>query len=249
MWKTSILVLGLAAACLRAESEGTSSRLNRIQSLLGAAQAELDSLQKEANPSTALPSIAPERSEPMAEDLLTEKQKKIARATRTSYRRSAAGYVFNPDFQGMDLIQWWEDWGSKLDATVHVTRYAPRNAGVNLSALRSLNRFSFLDGAIETHLYAFTGMGFYWERFQDMYGGWYTTPNVIGHWQLGAGTELSLGFLGGVKFSPEVGLQASDYLKRYEDSQEWSVQNPFPRPRSDFSLDVYYAFHFNFYFR
>ncbi len=249
MRKISVLVVTLGVACLQAEAEDTPSRLDRIQRLLNQAQSELDSLREESPRLSPLPQGSQTAEPPIAEDLFTERQKKLIMASRTSYRLSAAGYSFNPNFQGMNFIQWFGDWGGKIDAGAEFTPN-DREANMNLSALRSLNRFSFLRGGFETHLYAFTGAGLCWRKQESWTSfDWYTKPDLIGRWQLGAGTELNFGFFGGIKFAPEVGLQASDYLQRYQDSPEWSPSYYEVLPKSDFSLDAYYAFHLNFYFR
>jgi hypothetical protein len=196
---------------------------------------------------------------PILSELLTESQKTLARATRTPMRQMAAGYAINPNLGlGMTFIDWFNAWGAKFDAGITIME-SVRRAGVNASLLRSLNRFSMFDGGLETHLYAFTGLGYTWQRIQEdglivnrilMPGHLYETPEKVGRWQLGAGTEVSFPGLGGIKFVPEVGMQVSNYLSRFQDSPTWQTQNPSSSlPKSAFELDAYYAFHLNFYFR
>jgi hypothetical protein len=224
-----------------------ASRLDRIQNFLNQANIELDSLKKDMAARNREPVFSDTGTKPIFGELITQTQRKLARATITPHHKTSAGYSFNPNLgMGMNLINWFGDWGAKLDAGIMLMG-GDRRGGVNASLLRSLHRFSMIDGSLETHLYAFTGLGVFWAELNNGYGpvSWYSSPDLIGLWQLGAGTELSLLALGGVRFVPEVGLQASRYLSRYQDSPGYT----FGKPKSDFALDPYFAFHINFYFR
>jgi hypothetical protein len=268
-FRVGITILVFALKCVvPAHAQGKDSatvRLDRIQALLYKAHIELDSLKREMMAKAVAP--VPKASKdtgvnPILSELLTERQKTLMRETITPYRQTAVGYAFNPNLgMGMTCIEWFNDWGAKIDAGIIITE-GDRKAGVNASLLRSLNRFSLKDAGLETHLYAFTGLGITWERMMNGWNtydpvaniwrqDWYETPDIAGRWQLGAGTEVSLLGFGGIKFVPEVGMQVSKYLKRFQDSPTWLAQNPAPGslPKSDFSLDPYYAFHLNFYFR
>jgi hypothetical protein len=261
--------LGIALlAGAAAFSEGVdslASRLDKLQGLLREAQSQLDSLRREL--ASVGEDVSPHRdsaipSGPIAGELLSARQKKLLAATRTPYRLTSAGYTYNPNLPlGMNIQHWFGPWGSKLDAGA-ILGESERLAGVNASLLRSLHRFSIF-GGLETHLYALTGLGISWHRESFWYlsyppgpspRGWYDKPDIAGHWQIGAGTELGVGWLGGLRLAPEIGLQASQYWSRYQDSESWKAQkslNPNfdSRPESDFALDFYYAFHLNFYFR
>lgn len=259
-----ILAFALKYSAVPLVAQGVDSateRLDRVQGLLYQAHVELDSLKKEMTARTRVP-VSNEAEKPILTELLTEQQKVLLRASGTLQRRTAVGYSFNPNLgMGMDFINWIDDWGGKLDAGLRITRDV-RQAGFNASLLRSLNRFTMIDAGLETHLYAFTGLGATWEKIRgwsySSYSSsgvplpdWYEKPDLVGRWQLGAGVEMSLLGFGGIKFVPEVGLQVSKYLSRFQDSPSWQAANLYPidLPKSDYSLDPYYAFHLNFYFR
>ena len=128
----------------------------------------------------------------------------------------------------------------------------------NPSLLRSLHRFAPFAG-IQTHLYAFAGAGYSWRREQiDRFLSplpassrrWYEEPDRVGRIKLGAGSEIGLLALGGLQGTPEIGLQATRFFGRFQDSPSWPAFNPSgSRPKSDFALTGYLAFHLSFYFR
>lgn len=231
------------------------ARLDRVQGLLYQAHVELDSLKRDMAAQAKTPAVRitnDATDKPILTELLTEQQKTLYRASGSPWRKTAVGYSFNPNLgMGMDVINWFDDWGAKVDAGLNITSDS-REAGLNASLLRSLNRFTMIDAGLETHLYAFTGLGVTWEKVGGGYPNyWYEKPDLVGRWQLGAGVEISLLGIGGIKFVPEVGIQVSKYLSRFQDSPTWLSQYTLPAelPKSDVSLDPYFAFHLNFYFR
>jgi hypothetical protein len=70
---------------------------------------------------------------------------------------------------------------------------------------------------------------------------------------LGAGTELSLPFLGGLRVSPEIGYKADHFFSRYQNSKSWKDQDSRGAgdgpPESDFSLKFHYGAIISFYFK
>jgi hypothetical protein len=110
--------------------------------------------------------------------------------------------------------------------------------------LYAVHEFYLAGEDMFTRLYLFGGGGYYWERRNESQGSWYDTPDRALRAQLGAGTEMGLREMRGTRFTPEVGFQGSRFLSRYNDSPDYSGD----RPRSDYSLYPYYAFHVSFYF-
>jgi hypothetical protein len=228
--------------------------------------AELDSLRRDVA-EKALPAVAPDTGKsataapkPILGELLSDREKILAQANAASYRRMAAGYVFILDQEfplGMDVTDWFGDWGAKLEATAWLGENDRLAAG-NASLLRSLHRFAPFAG-IQTHLYAFAGAGYSWRREQiDRFLSplpassrrWYEEPDRVGRIKLGAGSEIGLLALGGLQGTPEIGLQATRFFGRFQDSPSWPAFNPSgSRPKSDFALTGYLAFHLSFYFR
>ena len=255
-------------------SDSISLHLDRIRGLVGKIGRELDSLEQavsshqEAKPFPAVnqAEMSQESSKPILGELLSEKEKKLAAAATTPFQRCAIGYSFDPNLSiGMHYLQWKGQWGIKAAASGRFNE-SNRQVGVDLAFLRGLHRFSLFEG-LQTHLYAFAGAGAFWHRvpYNLYFGGfspgappnlrsWYETADIPIRLQLGAGTELGLLAIGGVRAAPEIGFQAAHHITRFQDSKSWETQSRmFPgyqeRPKSDFSLDAYFAFHLSFYFR
>lgn len=227
-----------------ADVDPAAARIEHIERLLREVHVQLDSLKGEAS--------APAANGPIAGELLSDRQRILARATHTEFKTVAAGYSFDLDLPvGMHALYWRDPWGLKVSGGFIVTDNT-RLAGFNVSPLYSIHRFQALD-LLETHLYALAGAGLYWQRRQDNVNisrTWYTTTDLRARWQLGVGTELSFFNLGGVRVAPEVGLQADQYFSRYQESASWASNWPGREPpRSDFSLDPFLSFHASFYFR
>ncbi len=256
-----IFVTLCAGSPVFGDEAASNPRIERIERLLGEIRTELDSLKKEGTPpglSTQPPRVSP----PVYQDLLTERQRRLAAGTRTEHRTTAAGYSFNSNSPFMmSAIHWWDpSWGARFEGTVSWRDgdiYEQEHySGVNVSLLRSIHRFEGFE-SLETHLYGFAGTGLFRERFgyRDHTGGtgrfvWYEKPDLSWHLQVGAGTELNIFALGGVLLVPEIGMQAKRYLVRFQDSDSWRFRYPTGvTPESNFSLDAYFAFHLNFYFR
>jgi hypothetical protein len=227
---------------------GKNDRFDRIERLIGELQTELDSLKRESSALEAKnrPTLT-SGEESILGELMTDRQKALARATRTEFRRVAAGYSFNAALpMGMHFLHWFDPWGVKLEGGTIITDHT-RRAGINAAALYSINRFSSL-GLLETHLYALAGAGYYWRRVQDgidISRTWYGTPDRRLRGQLGVGTELSFFNFGGVRFVPETGLQVDRYITQFENSPAY----PFDAPESSVFLNPFFAFHLSFYFR
>lgn len=240
----SLLLLSALPAPVVAAGE-PDARIERIEALLDEIRGELDSLKRETS---ALEEKAARPGDaPIAGELLTDRQRVLAKATQTGYRRVASGYSFNAALpMGMHLMHWFDPWGVKLEGGAIITDHT-RTAGVNATGLYGINRFRALD-LLETHLYAFAGAGYYWERVEDgvdIFRKWYATPDRRVRGQLGVGTELSFFNLGGVRFAPETGLQVDQYLSQHEDSPTYR----FDAPKSSVFLNPFFAFHASFYFR
>jgi hypothetical protein len=241
---------GHAADAPAAETASPSDRIERIERLMVELGAQLDTLKHEVRESRV---ASPEpSSRPAIADLLTDREKALARASWTSFRTSAAGYTFDADLPiGMHLQRWWGPWGARLEGGAILSDNY-RIAGASVDALYSLHRFTAL-GLLETHLYTFGGTGFYWHRHENganINQNWYETPDRWVRGRLGVGTEFSFFGIGGVRLTPEVGLQADQYFSRFEDSPSWSVNWPSSAaPKSDFSLAPFAAFHIAFYFQ
>jgi hypothetical protein len=226
-----------------------ADRVDRIERLIVELGAQLDTLKGDIREGRV---VNPEpASRPALADLLTDREKALARASWTKFRTAAAGYTFDADLPvALHAQRWWGPWGARVQGGAILSDNY-RRAGVNAAALYSLHRFAALD-LLETHLYAFGGGGFYWHRHEDgvdIYKQWYETPDRWMRAQLGVGTEFGFFGLGGVRFTPEVGLQADRYFSRYQESPSWSAHWPSSEaPKSDFSLAPFAAFHIAFYF-
>lgn len=250
-----------------------SARIERIRGKVREIAAELDSLSRALAASQAAGAVrdskagnAPD-SQPILAELLSEKRKRLAAAATQPYDLMAAGFVFDPVLSiGMQGRGWTGHWGWMGAGTAWFTENT-RRAGAEATVLRELHRFS-LFRLLETRLYGFAGAGFIWRResypgyFPGMPAGplppsrrdWYESPDFFLRGRLGAGTEVGGFGLGGIRGAPEVGLQASRFLSRYQDSDSWQeLERTLPgfeeRPKSDFDLVPYFAFQLDFYFR
>jgi hypothetical protein len=211
---------------------------------------ELDSLKTAASRVRAevvagapAPARSPEDSA-IWREVRAEKRRRAQLAAAFDYRRAALGYVFNNNLAlGMNAAVWQGDWGARIDGRVARTTYL-RAWGTNLSLLYAVHEFYLSGEDMFTRLYLFGGGGYYWERRNIDLGSWYDTPDRALRVQLGAGTELGLREMRGTRFTPELGFQGSRFYSRYNTSTDFSGG----RPRSDYSLYPYYAFHISFYF-
>jgi hypothetical protein len=236
-----ILVALCAGLPVLGDEAASNPRIERIERLLGEVRAELDSLKREA-------AVAESRGpDPIYRELLTERQRKLAAATRTEFHTSAAGYTTSGNHPlSMHVLHWMDPWGVKLEFGAIVTDNT-RRTGMNLTGLYEIHRFSSFE-LLDTRLYTFAGAGYFWRRVANdnhIQQNWHDTPERSVRVQAGVGTELSFFNLGGVRFSPEAGLRTIAFVTRYQDSESYI----FERPSSDFSLDPFFAFHMSFYFR
>ena len=231
-----------------AEDDPLTPRLESARRQVAEAAAALDSLALEiarrpAPVAGAAPAISPEDSA-IWREVRAEKRRRAELAEAFGYRRVGAGYIFNPNLPfGMNVLAWRGDWGLKLDGRMALAE-TRRDVGANLSLLYAVHEFYLTGEQMLTRLYLFGGGGYYWERRYDGSGNWYDTPDRAFRVQLGAGTELGVREAHGTRFTPEIGFQGSRFISRFNDSPDY----PGDRPRSDFSLYPYYAFHINFYF-
>lgn len=252
--------------------DSLSLRIERMRGMAAALTAELDSLQRdlagrkpEATAETS--NVQVTQGKPLIGELLTDRERKLAEAATVPFFKTAVGYTFDPvTTVGMHAVTWSGHWGLRASGTARFNGDT-RLAGADVMLLRGLHRFSLFEG-LQTHLYAFAGAGIFWRRkpFQDVFPGiappgppppqraWYETPDIPLRAEVGAGTELNLFSLGGLRATPEIGFQAADFLSRYQDSESWKAQKRdvpgfADRPKSDVSLDAYAAFHLSFYFR
>jgi hypothetical protein len=243
----ALLVTAMLALAGPIAAAASADRIDRIERLLGEVRTELDSLKRESA-SESQAGLVGTTPAPVLGGLLSERERALARASQTDLRKEAAGYSFSPDLPlGMNLLYWADPWGVRFEGGAIITDQT-RVAGLSVTGLYGIHRFSALD-LLETHLYALAGAGFTWERVlweSNISEHWFSLPDKWIHAQLGVGTELTFFGLGGVRFAPETGLQASQYLSRHERS----AGNTFGTvPESDFSLEPFFAFHMSFYFR
>lgn len=227
------------------DASGADTRIQRIEKLLGDIRVELDSLKRESADLEAKARHAGEG--PILGELMSDRQRLLARVNQTAYRQSAAGYSFDRDLpMGLHYLHWQGSWGVKLEGGAIITDET-RVAGLSAKGLYGIHRFQSLD-LIETHLYGFVGGGYLWERVlfaSHIDEPWYETPDRRLTGKLGVGTELSFYNLGGIRLSPEVGLQLDRYLTRHEDSPSYN----FTVPESRVFLEPFFALHASFYFR
>lgn len=268
-----ILCLGaFLAEAAAGPADSLAIRLGRIRALVDGIGRELDSLEgrlaaEPAGPPAPVDSGPPpdvKPAEPILGELLTPREKALAAAAGTPFQRLAVGYSFDPLMPlGLHYLAWGGKWGISLAGTARLS-HSERQAGGEAILMRGLHRFALFQG-LQTHLYAFAGPGLYWRRMEIIPGfagmppfpagsrAWYGTPDIPLRFRLGARSELGLMTLGGVRGAPEIGFQAIRYLSRYQDSETWDRQSRSDpgfeeKPRSDFALGLFLAFHLSFYF-
>lgn len=258
-----------------APGDSLEARLGRIRGILGDLQRELDTLEQAVRiragagrdsavpgtPDSAAPAGIARR--PLAADLLTGRARTLAEAAATTMETAALGYTLDPlPGIGMHFHRWGKAWGFRAAASARFHETA-RSGGADLQAMRVLHRFS-LFGALHTRLYALAGLGALWRREPySPYSGppgptrtdraWHGTADLPVRAVLGAGSEIGLLSLGGIRMAPEIGFQAAQYLQRYQDSPSWREGGmAFPgeaRPKSDFALQPYLALQVSIYLR
>jgi hypothetical protein len=255
------------------QKDSLQIRMDNIELLLDKLQAEIDALKKAISQAPLEPSrdsAAPpgdSLSEPLATELMSSRQKALYRAAETPHKNIAAGISSSPYLPfAFDLVHWFDKWGYKIELGalwqegVHESVF-----GARVFALRSLHTFNlFGTDKMAFHLYGFGGAGLnssaetYWPG-----GGTpststgpeqeYEKSDISSEILAGAGVEISIPFIGGVRLSPEVGYKASYFFSRYQDSQAWKDQTPGQReeerPDSDFSLNLHFTGNLYFYFK
>jgi hypothetical protein len=235
----------LSVAAAAPVAGGPEARVAEIRRLLEEARFQLDSLRLEtpvSPPAEAAPTLTDEEAA-IWREVVAEKRRRKQLEQAFTYTRSSLGFTFNPNFiMGMNGTHWIGDWGAKLDGRFALNENR-RVWGANLSLLRTIHEFYLDSDNIYTRLYAFAGGGYYWRR-EPAGNDWFDTPDRSLRVQVGAGTELGAREMYGTRLTPEIGVQGSRFLTRYQDSDNWGGG----RPENDYSFFPYFAVHLNFYF-
>lgn len=246
----TLALASIAAAAVTAAAPD----FDRAEQLVRDLDRELDSLKAASARLQAAPPVAASLAVPTPafthedstiwNEVRAEKRRRRLLAEAFEYRRASIGYVFNSNLVfGMNAAMWKGDWGARVDGRFARAPYR-RAWGANLSLLYALHEFYLSGDDMFTRLYLFSGGGYYWERQNINSSSWYDTPDRALRVQFGAGTEMGLSEVRGTRFTPELGFQGSRFFSRYHDSPDYTGD----RPRSDYSLYPYYAFHVSFYF-
>src|SRR4051812_26551679 len=138
-----------------ASTDPVDARVERLQKLLVDMQGQLDSLKQESS------QVAAKRQEgPLAGELLSHRQRILARATQTPAHTLAVGYTLNPALPALALhvLKWVRPWGIRLDGGLHHSDNK-RGGGLEVTGLYEIHRFSEAD-FVEANLYGFSGGGY-----------------------------------------------------------------------------------------
>lgn len=227
--------------------------LEQIDSLLSQVKAKLKNLK--FNQVSGDTEAGPYTVAPISSELLSSQGKALLKASGTAFITSGAGLTFSTSHPfNMNYIHWHKPWGFKVSGGIILLRdeYMPdRTWELNASLLRSIHSFNFFKSSdLFFHLYGLSSLGFNWKKVSGFNNQsrdvLYSTPDFQTQLIAGAGTEITLAGLGGVRLAPELGYKASYYISRYQDSPQWLGLD---KPEGDFALQVHFAFNMYFYFR